>query len=74
MAALAAPTWAEVQTMDDETLVAMNIIKGQMNGDEFIWDHEVVSEDGSVSYGAWKSTLDQEADNNDGKITRASYV
>ena len=55
MAAVAQPTWREVQTLDPETLEALNVVKGEMNGDEFLWDYEYWDEEGRLHTGAWKS-------------------
>lgn len=68
MASLASPTWAEVQEMEELVLVAINIVKGQANGDEFIWDHVEEDDDGVVRMGIWKSTLDDRAKKNSGRV------
>lgn len=57
MAAVACPTWREVQTMDPVELEAMNIVRGEMNNDEFIWDYEYWDEDGKPHTGAWLSWI-----------------
>lgn len=69
MAALASPTWAEVLEMEELVLVAINIVKGQANGDEFIWEHVETDEDGVVRMGIWKSTLDERKKKNSGRVT-----
>jgi hypothetical protein len=59
MAGIVAPSWSEVQRMDETTLIAIGIIKAQQQGDEFIFDHEEEDEDGVTRYGIWKSKLDE---------------
>jgi hypothetical protein len=68
MAALAQPTWGELQYMDETTIAAINIVKGEMNGDTFMWSYEDIDEDGVVTLGIWKSTLDAIKKKNGGKI------
>jgi hypothetical protein len=68
MAGVASPTWAEVQDMDDAVLTAIGIIKGQQFGDTFIFDHSEVDKDGVTRYGIWKSTLDERANKNQGRV------
>lgn len=68
MASLVQPTWSELQWLDEVTISAINIVKGEMNGDKFIWDYEEEDEDGVVSRGIWKSTLDDRKKKNSGRI------
>ncbi len=72
MAGICAPTWEEVQEMDETTLTAIGIIKAQQQGDEFLFDHENVDKDGVVSYGIWKSQLDAEKEKNQGRVRGVS--
>lgn len=58
MASLVAPTWGEVQSMDEDVRAAMCIVKGEMNGDTYLWDEEWHDKDGSLQVGGWKSTID----------------
>jgi hypothetical protein len=65
MAAIASPTWAEVQTFDPRVINAMNIIKGEQNGGTYLWDHEtVIEQDGQeiILLGAWKHELEKSAE------------
>jgi hypothetical protein len=43
--------------MDPIERDAFNIIKGEQNGDEFIWDVEYEDDDGNPHVGAFKSVL-----------------
>jgi len=58
MAAVACPTWTEVQAMDPIERAAFNIVKGEVNGDNFLWDHEWYDNDGIPQKGGWKSQLE----------------
>jgi len=61
MAAIAQPTWAEVQFLDSLVLEAINIVKGEMNGDKFLWEKEYRDpKTGITMIGVWKSVLDEE--------------
>lgn len=68
MASLVQPSWTELQWLDEITISAINIVKGEMNGDEFLWDHEEEDEEGVISKGIWKSTLDARKKRNSGRI------
>jgi hypothetical protein len=68
MAAIANPTWSETQLMDEATLSAIGIIKGEMQGDKFVWDYEEEDESGSVTLGIWQSTLDERKKKNSGRV------
>lgn len=57
MAALASPTWAECQAMDPIERAAMNIVKGEMQGDEYLWDAEWFDASGKPQTGGWKSVI-----------------
>lgn len=46
----------------------MNIVKGEQQGDTYVWDHEFWDNDGNVHYGKWKSAIDRENKENDGAI------
>jgi hypothetical protein len=59
MASLASPTWAEVLAMDETTRAAFNIVKGEQNGDEYLWDAEWYEKDGSLQVGGWKSVIEK---------------
>lgn len=58
---MACPTWAEVQRMDPLELQAINIIKGEANGDTFEWDHEWIDDEGFKRSGRWKSAIDKDS-------------
>jgi hypothetical protein len=36
----------------------MNIVKGEMNGDTFVYEHLGYDADGAPQHGAWKSRID----------------
>lgn len=38
---------------------AFNIVKGEMNGDEFLWDAIWYEKDGRPMTGGWKSTIEK---------------
>jgi hypothetical protein len=44
--------------MSPTVLAAINIIRGEMNGDEFLWDEKYYL-DGEVFFGIWKSQKDK---------------
>lgn len=58
MAAIASPTWAEAQAMDPIERSAFNIVRGEVNGDEFWWDAEWFDSDGKIQVGGWKSQIE----------------
>lgn len=60
MAAVACPTWAEVNEMPLEFLEALNIVKGELNGDKYLWDHKATDpKTGKVAHGIWKSLYEK---------------
>ena len=60
MAAIVCPTWAEVQRLAPEELEAVNIVKGEMNGDEFLWEQTYFDKIAQRNIkGCWKSSLDE---------------
>jgi hypothetical protein len=44
--------------MDPIERAAINIVKGEMNGDKFLFDAEWYDKDGRPQRGGWKSALD----------------
>lgn len=47
--------------MDMIVLEAFNIVKGEVNGDEFLWDHEYRDpKSGLMMRGIWKSYLESQ--------------
>jgi hypothetical protein len=62
MAAIACPTWAEVLAFPPEELQAFNIVKGELNGDEFLWDQPHFDRKAQkMTKGVWKSVMEKEA-------------
>lgn len=47
--------------MDDITLNAYNVAKGELSGDPFLWDAEMIIE-GELVKGVFKSTLEKPAE------------
>ena len=58
MAAIASPTWAEAQMMDPIERAAFNIVRGEMNGDTFLWESEWYDKEGRPQRGGWKSQIE----------------
>ena len=44
--------------MDPIELAAMNIIKGEMQGDQFLWEVEWYDREGKPQKGGWKSAVE----------------
>lgn len=54
--------------MDPVTREAISIIKGEMMGDEYLWDYEEQAEDGVTIYGIWKSAKEALEERHSGAI------
>lgn len=57
MAAIACPTWAECQTMSQLELEAINIVKGETQGDTFNWKYQ--DPETGAEIGMWQSAIDK---------------
>lgn len=43
-----------------EFLEALNIVKGELNGDKYLWDHKATDpKTGKVAHGIWKSLYEK---------------
>jgi hypothetical protein len=59
MALVSSPTWTEAQLLTPEELEAMAVIKGEMQGDEYLWDVEYYEPRAEKKIkGGWKSRIE----------------
>lgn len=47
--------------MDPVYRDAINVIRGEMNGDTFVWDHEYWDDDGRPVVGAFQSFIEKQS-------------
>lgn len=63
MATIAMPTWSECQRMSQLELDALNVVKGEANGDKFLWDTEYYDAEHDITVtGVWRSTVEDKKD------------